>query len=189
MAEGQDLIFDLNLYRTQDTGKALSGRIDNTTWSLLSTYKLGAHSFGLGYQKVDGDTPFDYVTRGAIYLSNAVALSDFNAPREASWQARYDLNMAGYGIPGLTFGALYVRGSGIDGTHMDPNGGYKWLGYGQGGKHWERDLQAKYVVQSGVAKNLAFSLRHAVHRANAAQAELDANQIRLAIEYPLGGKF
>jgi imipenem/basic amino acid-specific outer membrane pore len=45
------------------------------------------------------------------------------------------------------------------------------------------------VVQSGVAKNLAFNLRHAVHRGNAAQAELDANQIRLAIEYPLGGKF
>lgn len=189
LAAGQELIFDLNLYRTQDTGKALSGRIDNTTWSLLSTYKVGAHSFGLGYQKVDGDTPFDYVTRGAIYLSNSVALSDFNAPEEASWQARYDLNMAGYGVPGLTLGALYARGSGIDGSHMDPNGGYKWLGYGQGGKHWERDLQAKYVVQSGPTKNLGFTLRHAVHRGNSAQAELDADQIRLAIEYPLGGKF
>jgi len=44
------------------------------------------------------------------------------------------------------------------------------------------------VVQSGVAKNLAFTLRHAVHRGNAAQAELDANQIRLAVEYPLGGR-
>jgi imipenem/basic amino acid-specific outer membrane pore len=189
LADGQDLTFDLNLYRTQDTGKALSGRIDNTSWSFLTTYKAGSHSLGLGYQKIDGDTPYDYVTRGAIYLSNAVALSDFNAPEEASWQARYDLNMTGYGVPGLTFGALYVRGSGINGSHMDPNGGYTWLGYGQGGKHWERDIQAKYVVQSGVAKNLAFSLRHAVHRGNAAQAELDADQIRLAVEYPLGRKF
>ncbi|AZD67400.1 Outer membrane low permeability porin, OprD family [Pseudomonas chlororaphis subsp. aurantiaca] len=94
--------------------QALSGRIGNTTWSLMSTYRSGAHSFGLGYQKVDGDTPYDYVTRGAILLSNAVALSDFNAPEEASWQARYDLNMAGYQVPGLTFRALYVRGSGID---------------------------------------------------------------------------
>jgi imipenem/basic amino acid-specific outer membrane pore len=66
----------------------LSCRIDNTTWSFLTTYKAGSHSFGLGYQKVDGDSPYDYVTRGAIYLSNAVALSDFNAPQEASWQAR-----------------------------------------------------------------------------------------------------
>jgi imipenem/basic amino acid-specific outer membrane pore len=84
LADGQDLTFDLNLYRTQDTGKALSGRIDNTSWSFLTTYKAGSHSLGLGYQKIDGDTPYDYVTRGAIYLSNAVALSDFNAPEEAS---------------------------------------------------------------------------------------------------------
>lgn len=104
LVPGQALSMDFNLYRTQDTGRALSGRIDNTSWSLLSTYRLGAHSFGVGYQKVAGDTPYDYVTRGAIFLSNAVALSDFNAPREASWQARYDLDLAGYGVPGLTFG-------------------------------------------------------------------------------------
>jgi len=35
LAEGQDLIFDLNLYRTQDTARPWSGRIDNTTWSFL----------------------------------------------------------------------------------------------------------------------------------------------------------
>lgn len=183
----QQLTFDLNLYRTQDTGKALSGEIDNTSWSLLTTYRFNAHSVGLGYQKIDGDTPFDYVTRGAIFLSNAVALSDFNGPGEASWLARYDLNMAGLGVPGLSFSALYVRGSGIDGTKMDPAGGYSWLGYGKDGRHWERDLQAKYVVQSGPARNLAITLRHAVHRGNKAQAELDADQVRLAIEYPLGG--
>ena len=183
----QSLTFDLNLYRTQDTGQARSGRIDNTSVSLLSTYRYRAHSLGIGFQKIDGDTPFDYVTRGAIYLGNAVALSDFNAPREASWQARYDLNMAPYGVPGLSFSALYVRGSGIDGSHLDANGGYRWLGYGKGGRHWERDLQAKYVVQSGPARQLAVTLRHALHRGNAAQAELDAAQLRLAVEYPLMG--
>ncbi|MHC8290496.1 OprD family porin [Pseudomonas sp. XS1P51] len=189
LSDNQSLIADLNLYHTQDTGRALSGRIDNTTFSLMGTYTVGAHSLGLGYQKVDGDTPFDYVTRGAIFLSNAVALSDFNGPEEASWQLRYDLNMAPYGVPGLTFMALYVRGSDIDGTHMDASGGYGWLGYGDNGKHWERDIQGKYVVQSGTFKNLALTLRHAVHRGNTAQAELDADQIRLAIEYPLGGKW
>ncbi len=39
LVAGQDLTFDLNLYNTPDTGEALSGRIDNTTWSLLTTYK------------------------------------------------------------------------------------------------------------------------------------------------------
>lgn len=91
-------------------------------------------------------------------------------------------------MPGLDLTALYVRGFDIDGTHADPDGGYAYLGYGKGGKHWERDLQVRYVVQSGNAKGMVFSLRHNVHRGNAAQAELDADQIRLAVEYPIGGK-
>ncbi len=183
------LSFDLNLYRTTDTGEARSGQIDNTTWSLLGRYAFGAHALSLGYQKVHGDTPFDYVTRGAIYLSNAVALSDFNGPGEASWQLRYDLSMAAYGLPGLSLSAAYLRGNGIDGRGVDPTGGYAYLGYGAHGRHWERDLEARYVVQQGAAKDLAVSLRYAVHRGNADQAELDADQLRLAVEYPLGGGF
>jgi len=189
LAGDRSLGVDLNLYRTTDTGQALSGAIDNTTWSLLSSYRDGAHTFSLGYQQVDGNTPFDYVTRGAIFISNAVQLSDFNAPNERSWQARYDLAMQSFGIPGLVFSALYVRGSGTDGTHVDPRGGYAWLGYGKDGRHWERDLEARYVLQSGPAKGLALSLRHNVHRGNAAQAETDTDQVRLAVEYPLGGRF
>lgn len=185
--EHRSLSLELNLYRTTDTGKALSGRIDNTTWNLLSRYTHDPHTFSLGWQQVDGDTPFDYVTRGAIYLGNAVQLSDFNAPNEKSWQARYDLNMATFGIPGLNLTALYVRGFDIDGSHIDPAGGYAYLGYGKGGRHWERDLEARYVVQDGTAKGMAFSVRYDVHRGNTAQAELDADQIRLAVEYPLGG--
>ncbi|PWB30458.1 outer membrane porin, OprD family [Pseudomonas sp. SDI] len=183
------LSLNLNLYRTTDTGKALSGQIDNTTWSLFGTYSQGAHGFSLGYQKVAGDTPFDYVTRGAIFLGNAVQLSDFNAPNEQSWQARYDLDLARWSLPGLALSAAYVRGSQIDGSRVDPHGGYAYLGYGQGGKHWERDLEARYVIQGGAARGLAISLRHNLHRGNPAQAELDADQLRLALEYPLSGHF
>lgn len=185
----QALSFNLNLYRTQDTGEARSGAIDNTTWSLMSTYSRDAHSLSLGYQQVQGDTPFDYVTRGAIYLTNSVALSDFNGPNEASWQLRYDLLMAGYGIPGLSVSAAYIRGSGIEGSEADPSGGYAYLGYGRNGRHWERDLEARYVMQNGAAKGLTFSARYATHRGNTDQAELGADQIRLAVEYPINGVF
>ena len=187
--DNQSVSLNLNLYRTTDEGKALSGTIDNTTWSLLGTYAHGPHNLSLGYQKVHGDTPFDYVTRGAIFITNAVQLSDFNAPNEQSWQARYDLAMTPWGLPGLVFSAAYVRGSHIDGSHVDPKGGYAYLGYGKNGKHWERDLEARYVVQSGTAKGAIISLRHNVHRGNSAQAELDTDQIRLAVEYPLTGRF
>ncbi|WNQ02431.1 OprD family outer membrane porin, partial [Pseudomonas aeruginosa] len=39
----------------------------------------------------------------SIFLANSVQYSDFNGPGEKSWQARYDLNLASYGVPGLTF--------------------------------------------------------------------------------------
>ena len=189
LGEQRSLAFNLNLYRSTDEGKSLSGTIDNTTWSLMSTYTQGPHGFSLGYQQVDGNTPFDYVTRGAIFISNSVQLSDFNAPNEQSWQARYDLDVTPWGVPGLSMSAAYVRGSQIDGSHVDPQGGYAWLGYGEGGKHWERDLEVRYVVQGGAAKGTTLSLRHNVHRGNTAQAELDTDQIRLAVEYPLTGRF
>ncbi|MDQ0587157.1 OprD family outer membrane porin [Variovorax paradoxus] len=181
------LAFDLQLYHSKDTGRALAGPVDNTTASLMSTYSHGAHRVGLGWQKVAGDTPFDYVTRGAIWLGNAAQLSDFNAPREQSWQLRYEVDAASWGAPGLSLGAAYIRGSGIDGSRVPARGGYAWLGYGKDGRHWERDLWLRYTVPDGAAKGLALLLRYGVHRSNKAQGELDARQIRVAMEYPIGG--
>ncbi|QFZ83754.1 outer membrane porin, OprD family [Variovorax paradoxus] len=180
------LSFDLQVYRSKDTGRALAGPVDNTTASLMSTYTHGPHRVGLGWQKVAGDTPFDYVTRGAVWLGNAAQLSDFNAPHERSWQLRYEVDAARWGAPGLSLGAAYIRGSGIDGSRVPARGGYAWLGYGQGGRHWERDLWLRYTVQQGSAKGLAFLLRYGEHRNNKAQAELNARQIRVALEYPVG---
>jgi len=181
------LAFDLQLYHGKHTGRALAGAIDNTTASLMTTYSHGPHRVGLGWQKVAGDTPFDYVTRGAIWLGNASQLSDFNAPRERSWQLRYEVDAASWGAPGLTLGAAYIRGSGIDGSHVPARGGYAWLGYGKDGRHRERDLWLRYTVQEGSAKGLAFLLRYGVHRNDKAQAELNTRQIRVALEYPMGG--
>lgn len=188
-ADRRSLVVDTQLYRTTDTGRRLAGDIDNTTGSVMATYVQGPQRFSLGYQKVDGNTPFDYVSRGAIWLGNAMQLSDFNGPREQSWQLRYELDLGAFGIPGLSVAAAYTRGSGIDGSGADPSGGYAWLGYGRGGRHWERDLFLKYTVQSGTAKGLMLSLRHDVHRNNRAQAELNTERVRVALEYPLGGSF
>ncbi|MNF19418.1 Porin D precursor [compost metagenome] len=56
---------------------------------------------------------------------------------------------------------------------------------GDGGKHWERDLEVRYVVQDGPAKDLSFRVRQATHRANAAQGEGNIDEVRLIVEYPL----
>ena len=189
----QALNVDFSLYRTLDTGKADAGDINNTTWSLAAGYTfLGAHKITLAYQKVHGDTPFDTIAFGngsgnkgdSVWLSNAIQYSDFNGPGEKSWQVRYDLNMAPYGVQGLTFMTRYVSGDDIDGTKVDSNSAYRNR-YGEDGKHHELNLEAKYVVQAGPAKNLSLRLRQAWHRANTAQGEGDLSDLRLIVEYPI----
>ncbi|MFT4242981.1 MAG: OprD family outer membrane porin [Acidovorax sp.] len=185
LADKQSLSFSLNLYRNTDTGKARAGEVDNTTWSLMTTYAFGPHKIGLGYQKVNGDTPFDYVNRGSIWLENAMQLSDFNAPHEASWQLKYEVDLGQFVTPGLSVGVGYTRGSGIDWRRA--NSVYtSYLGAsGSGGKHWERDVLVRYTVQQGQFKGLALQLRWGMHRANTAQGELNVNQLRLLTEMPV----
>ncbi|SEI71193.1 OprD family porin [Pseudomonas sp. NFR16] len=191
----RSLTFDFNIYRTTDEGQAKAGSIDNTTWSLAAAYDfMPGHTFTLAYQNVHGDEPFDYVSFGdngpgttgdSIFLANSIQYSDFNGPGEKSWQARYDLSMSTYGVPGLSFMARYVNGWDIDGTKMAADSPYRDYGYGDNGKHHETNLEAKYVVQNGPAKDLSFRVRQAWHRANADQAEGDQDEFRLIVDYPI----
>lgn len=194
LTDARALLFDFNLYDTRDSGKALAGNIDNTTWSLSAAYAMGAHKLTVAYQQVDGDEPMDYIAMDggnsgdSVWLANSLQYADFNGPNEKSYQLRYDIDMTSYGVPGLSFMARYVTGRDIDDTHYNggPNGVYGWYSAGTGGqkgKHWERDLEAHYVVQSGAAKNLSIRARYAVHRANGFDS--DANEFRLITQYPV----
>ena len=193
MGGDQSLNLDGNIYRTTDTGDAKVGDISNTTFSLAAAFSfLKAHTITVGFQKVNGDTPFDYIGVGknnrggdSIFLANSIQYSDFNGPNEKSAQIRYDLKMAEYGVPGLSFMTRYVKGWDIDGTKMDPTSPYNAYGYGEDGKHNETNFEAKYVVQSGPAKDLSFRIRQAWHFANADQGEGDIKEFRFIVDYPL----
>ncbi|QIA03461.1 OprD family porin [Pseudomonas fluorescens] len=189
------LLLDANVYHTRDTGQALAGDIDNTAFSLSGKYTFGAHAVMLGWQRINGDTPFDFVGGDSIYLANSIKYADFNGAHERSWQARYDLDLGAFGIPGLNFMTRYVAGSHIDGTHAPKGGAYNPFDadsgeyqpqQGDGGKHWERDIDLRYIVQSGAAKDLSVQLSHVSHRANSAQAGDDIDRIYVVIQYPLG---
>lgn len=189
------LLLDANVYHTRDTGQALAGDIDNTAFSLSGKYTFGAHAVMLGWQRINGDTPFDFVGGDSIYLANSIKYADFNGAHERSWQARYDLDLGAFGIPGLNFMTRYVSGSHIDGTHAPRGGAYNPFDadsgqyqpqQGDGGKHWERDIDLRYIVQSGAAKDLSVQLSHVSHRANSAQAGDDIDRIYVVIQYPLG---
>ena len=187
-------LLDGNLYRSEDQGRAVAGAIATTAYSLASKYSFAAQSLTLAYQKINGNTPFDFVGGDSIYLANSIKYADFNGPGESSWQLRYDLNLASLGIPGLKFMTRYVTGRGIDGTHAPQGGAYNPFDadsgayqpqQGRGGRHWERDIDVHYVVQSGPAKDLSVQLSHVSHRANSAQAGDDIDRVYVVVEYPL----
>ncbi|WP_434770972.1 OprD family porin [Pseudomonas entomophila] len=184
LSDKQGLVFDFNIYDTKSDGAGLQRaandgvtKLDNTAFSLSGAYNLGAHTFTLAYQRVSGDGDYGYGVDGGgtVYLNNSVARSDFNAEDERSWQARYDLNFAEYGIPGLSFMTRYVRGTGANTATTD------------NGKEWERDVDVKYVLQEGPAKDLSFRVRQATYRSSDGvyYGSSSIDELRLIVEYPL----
>ena len=174
IAESQALNFDFNGYKTTSDGQEKLGNVDNKIWSLAAAYSLGAHKFTIAHQRSTGDSGYSYGDvdgGGTIFLANSVQYSDFNQRDERSWQGRYDLNMASYGVPGLSFMARYVKGDNISTTDGE-------------GKEHEFDFETKYVLQEGPAKDLSLRLRSAVYRTTSNNGN-DVNDVRLIAEYPL----
>ena len=180
----------LHAYHTQDTGNALLGNIDNNTYSLHFTVGVGNHSVTAAYQRVNGNTPFDYISQGdSVYLDNSQQYSDFNGPNERSWKLKYAYDFVGLGLPGLTSAVSYSRGE-LDLTKVDPDSpGYaSWYSAdGKNARHWERDIDLKYVVQGGKAKNLALRLQWATNRGGNGYGALDqdTDEYRVIVDYPL----
>lgn len=184
LSDKQGLVFDFNIYDTKSDGKGLQRayndrvtELDNRAFSLSGAYNIGAHTFTLAYQKVTGDGDYGYGVDGGgtVFLANSIARSDFNAEDEKSWQARYDLNFAEYGIPGLTFMTRYVKGTDANTRTTDS------------GKEWERDIDVKYVLQEGPAKDLSFRVRQATYRSSDGvyYGSNSIDELRLIVEYPL----
>lgn len=189
----QSLTFDVNYYRTKDEGSSKLGDIDNNTYSLSAAYAfMPGQTLTLSFQKVNGDTPFDYIGIGdnnkggdSIFLANSIQYSDFNGPGEKSWKLQYNIDMATFGAPGLSFMARYAYGYDIDGSNISADSAYAGYGYGEDGKHHETNVEAKYVVQTGPVKDMSFRIRQAWHTANADQAEGDRAEFRLIVDYPI----
>ncbi len=177
LAEQHGLNFDFNMYNSKikPSGEKKS---TNNVWSLAVAYNLfDAHTFTAGLQRVSGGNEYGYDGGGAVYLLNDVQYHDFAQKGEKSYQVRYDLDMATYGVPGLSFMTRYVRGTNIENATA--------TGRSNDGRNWEQNFEAKYVLQSGAAKDLAFRVRQATYRANDAANKADANEVRLIVEYPL----
>jgi len=164
---------DFRFYNQKSTGAERGGDIDSNSFSLKTSYSYGTHKLTLAYQAITGKGGYVFYTDGGNtnYMANYVQYAEFTREDERSWQARYDFNFAGLGVPGLDVFARYLRGDNIT------------LANGASGQtEWERDLEAAYTVQSGPLKNLTFRLRQATYR-NSFSGDLD--DVRFITQYPI----
>ncbi|AEB59153.1 OprD family porin [Ectopseudomonas mendocina] len=164
---------NLAYFDSQDNGRKLGGKLDNDLTSVNLWAGIGAHTFRVGYQKVGGDNAFPFLAETDPYIVNYIQILDFTRKDEKSWQARYDVNFASYGIPGLTAFVRYVTGDGFDGVG------------GASGKEWERDVDISYIIQEGPLKNLGVRWRNAMVRSNATIGDLDENRLIVSYTIPL----
>lgn len=170
LGNGRRLKTDLRYALSREDGGFQA--LDNKAFGAMTTYTLGGHSFGVGYQKMNGSDPFPYIGRADPFLVNFVMVNDFANVNERSWQARYDFDFAAVGIPGLSFMTRYVHG---DDVH---------LGSSDDGKEWERNTDIAYVIQSGPLKNFGMKWRNATIRSTFGN-DLDENRIVLTYNLPL----
>ncbi|RYZ84245.1 MAG: outer membrane porin, OprD family [Proteobacteria bacterium] len=157
---------DLRFAKSQEDGSYRD--VDNKALGGMFTYRVGAQSFGVGYQKMHGNDPYPYVSNSDPYLVNFIQINDFANINERSWQARYDVDLAAIGVPGLALMTRYVRGDEVR------------LTSGSQGEEWERDTDITYAFQSGPLKNLSLRWRNATVRSTFGN-NLDEN--RLIVQY------
>ncbi|MDI5995248.1 OprD family porin [Pseudomonas sp. MDMC216] len=168
---------DLRYFDNREDGKALYGDIDNRSYGAMTTLRKGAHAIGVGYQRMLGDSTFPTLNGYAPqpYLVNWSTVA-FVKPNESSWQLRYDLDFASYGVPGLKLMTRYMRGTGIDRGNNDLDQNVES----------ERNIFLSYVVQSGPLKGVGFEWRNIdvkTRYGNGAASGADYKENRLITSY------
>lgn len=162
---------DVRLMLSKDSGASNAGKIDNRAFNAMLTYAINGHKLGLGFQDMSGDTGYAYIDGSDPFLVNFVQINDFANADQRSWQARYDYDFGKLGVPGLSFMTRYIKGSDAQIAGTDDTGGER-----------ERDIEVKYVVQSGPLKDVYVRLRNASFKSDFAR---DADENRVIVGYTL----
>nr|WP_314528258.1 OprD family porin [uncultured Pseudomonas sp.] len=162
------LTSDLRYFISNDAGEARNGVVDADMFSGLFTYKVGAQSIGVGYQKVTGDTALPYTSVSTVYSFSNAGVGKFIQAGEQTWMLRYDYDFAAV-LPGLSFMTRYYKGE---------NGDYR----GREAREWESDTNLRYVIQDSAFKGVGMEVRKATYRSTYAS---DRDNWRLYLTYDI----
>lgn len=163
---------NLGYFNGQENGNQLAGELDNQTVYALLSAKTGNHTVYVGLQKLSGDDAWMRVngTSGGT-LANDSYNSSYDNAEERSWQLRYDYNLAGWNLPGMTFMTRYISGDNVHTASVTD------------GEEWGRESELAYVVQDGSLKNLSLKWRNSTLRRDW-QGSKSFDENRLIISYP-----
>ncbi|MBC3237871.1 OprD family porin [Pseudomonas lurida] len=158
------------------------GKVDNNLYSGLFLYTVAGHTFGGGYQVSNGSSDFPWLNQGdgsSAYLTTDMQIQKFARAGERTWQARYAYDFAKVGVPGLTAGVVYLKGTDIDTVGANPR---RLEITGQ--SEWERDITVAYVIPEGPLKNLGVAWKNAMWRTDLANTR-SQDENRLIVSYSL----
>ncbi|MFJ4452700.1 OprD family porin [Pseudomonas sp. NPDC089392] len=171
---------ELRYFDAADDGNAIAGSVDNRTLSTNIGYKIGPHTFSGGYQKSHGQSAYPYLAGSDTYLFSEMLVSTFAMENERVWHARYDIDLAAYGVPGLSFTGRYVRGDQVDPGQITGSKSVKLRRENDDGSEWERSMDITYVVQSGPLKDFSIRWRNSTYRSTYTDS---ADENRLILSY------
>lgn len=172
LGENTALLGTLSYFHSSQSGRALSGDIDNQAYGVKLGVRHNGHTLSTHYQRMQGKDPFPLLMgyTPQPYLVNWTTNNGFTGAEERSWQVRYDYDFTGLGILGLTLMFRYTRGD-----HINRSGLPR-------GHEFERDTDIGYTVQSGLLKDLSLQLRTATVRSSHANK---FDEVRFITSYPL----
>ena len=176
---------DANYYSSGNYTGLRNGRgeVSNNLYSGLFLYTVAGHTFGGGYQVSNGSSDFPWLNQGdgsSNYTITDMQIQKFGRAGEKTWQVRYSYDFAKVGVPGLTAGAVYLRGDDID--TVGTNGQQA----ASGASEWERDFTLAYVVPEGPLKNVGFMWKNATWRTDLPNTRSqDENRLILSYSIPL----
>ncbi|PJI35515.1 OprD family outer membrane porin [Acinetobacter pseudolwoffii] len=176
LGEKTKLDSHIRYFDNSESGDKLYGEIDNQAVSVAAKVNHGAHTVGVGYQQMFGDSAFP--TLGGWvpqpYLANW-GVATFTAPEEKSWHVSYGYDFSEVGLKGLNATAIYFKGYDQQGT-----GAYQ----GQNFNTDEVNAIVNYTVPEGKLKGLGVQGMYIdVNFANPAKPDLQEYRVATTYTY------
>ena len=176
LGEKTRLDSNVRYFNNSESGDKLYGEIDNQALSAAAKVNPGAHTVGVGYQQMFGNSAFP--TLGGWvpqpYLANW-GVATFTAPEEKSWNVSYGYDFSEVGLKGLNATAIYFKGYDQKGT-----GAYQ----GQNFNTDEVNAIINYTVPEGKLKGLGVQGMYIdVNFANPAKPDLQEYRVATTYTY------